>query len=524
MVSTFHGIETAKRGIFAQQTAINTTGHNVSNANTDGYSRQVVNMEADRSMEVPGINNSTSPGQLGTGADVANIIRVRETYLDDQYRSLNSSYGDWFVREDTLQKIEAMVNEPSSQSLSSVLNDFWNSWSDLATQPDSLTARTVVVESAITLTESFNDLASDLTGLQDNLEESLNIITNDANTLLLQISGLNREITRLESLGDNANDLRDKRDLYVDQLSEYMNIDVVEMSNGYTITTGSTELVNGYDASLLDVTSLPSDIHSGKIFGYQQSLKEVALFQNQLDELAKSIAVGEFEFTIPQGTIIPEGHTLTLLDDTELTFTGDSASRTTATDLTVKIEGLNGLHQLGYTLEEPLNSGEPFFAIKDGGGDFLASNIEVNSNIASNVRKIATSSSVYVGTDGLEHVARGNNNLAIWIAGVRNFDISFSDSVVDSPIEGNGTLSEYYNAMVGQLGVKAQEAVRQTDNNDVLLAQVNNSRLSVSGVSIDEEMANLIKFQQAYSASARMISTLDEMFEKLINGTGLVGR
>ncbi len=524
MSSTFHGIETAKRGIFAQQTAINTTGHNVSNANTIGYSRQVVSMTADSSMEVPGINNSTSPGQLGSGVDIANIIRVRESYLDDQYRGLNSGYGEWEIREDTLSKIEAMVNEPGTQSLSSVLNDFWNSWSDLATQPDSLTARTVVVENAITLADSFNDLASSLTGLQENLDNGLNIITNDSNTLLLQISGLNREITRLEALGDNANDLRDKRDTYVDQLSEYMNIDVQEMSNGYLITTGSTALVNGYDAFLLDVTALPSDIESGKVFGYQSSQKEVAMFQSQLDELAKSIAVGEFEFTIPQGTIIPEGHILTLLDDTELTFTGDIASRTTNIDLTVKIKGLNGLHQLGYTLEEPLNAGEPFFAIKGSDADFTASNIEVNSNIASNVRKIATSSSVYLGTDGLEHVASGNNDLAVWISGIRNFDISFSDTVTDSPIKGNGTASEYYNAMIGQLGVKTQEAGRRIDNNEVLLAQVSNSRLSVSGVSIDEEMANLIKFQQAYSASARMISTLDEMFDKLINGTGIVGR
>lgn len=524
MVSTFHGIETAKRGIFAQQTAINTTGHNVSNANTIGYSRQVVGMIADRSMEVPGINNSTSPGQLGSGVDIANIIRVRETYLDDQFRGLNSGYGEWLIREDTLSKIEAMVNEPGSQSLSSVLNDFWNSWSDLATQPDSLTARTVVIENAITLADSFNDLANKLSGLQENLANSLNIITNDSNTLLLQISSLNREITRLESLGNNANDLRDSRDIYVDKLSEYMNINVREMSNGYVITTGSTELVNGYDASLIDATALPADIQSGKMFGYQYSMNELAMFQSQLDELAKSVAIGEIEFTIPKGTIIPEGHKLTLLDDTELTFSGDITERTTTIDLTVKIAGLNGIHQLGYTLEDPPNGGEPFFAITGGGSDFTANNIKVNSNIASNVRKIATSSSVYLGADGLEHVAKGNNDLAVWIAGLRNYDISFNDSIADSPIKGNGTVSEYYNAMIGQLGVKSQEAGRRIDNNDVLLAQVSNSRLSVSGVSIDEEMANLVKFQQAYSASARMISTLDEMFDKLINGTGIVGR
>lgn len=127
MRSTFHGLETSKRGLFAQQTAMNTTGHNIANANTVGYSRQVVNFTASRPIEVPGISSSTAPGQLGTGVNFSDIGRVRESFLDGQYRDQNQSLGNWEVQRATLGRIEEIINEPSETGMSSVLDDFWNS-------------------------------------------------------------------------------------------------------------------------------------------------------------------------------------------------------------------------------------------------------------------------------------------------------------------------------------------------------------------------------------------------------------
>lgn len=524
MGSTFHGLETAVKALYTQQTAINTAGHNISNANTKGYSRQVVSLEADRSLYVPAINNETSTGQLGTGVRVSEITRIRESYLDDQYRDLNSEYGEWEIKENSLSKMEAIINEPSDQSISSVLNDFWNSWSDLATQPDSLTARTVVVETAVTLAESINDVAANIQALKDDLTSGLEIVVGDSNTLMSQIADLNKEIARIEALGDNANDLRDERDLYTDKLSEYMNISVKEMSTGYTITTGGTTLVEGYESSPLDANSLASNISTGQIKGYQDSINEVNIYAQQLDGFVRGIVEGEFELTLPKGTVIPEGQTITLLDDSETTFSGDKASRTLATDVTVKINGVNGIHQLGYTLSDPLTSGEAFFATNDGSSEINALNIKVNPTIANDGSNIACSTNTYIETDGSEQVIRGNNDVANWLGELRNLDINFDNSLEDSPINGSGTISEYYNAMVGQLGVKEQEAIRQISNKESLVNQVENSRQSVSGVSLDEEMANLIKFQSAYNSAARMITTLDELYNKLINSTGIVGR
>ncbi|OEF99501.1 flagellar hook-associated protein FlgK [Vulcanibacillus modesticaldus] len=527
MRSTFHGLETAKRGLFAQQTAMQTTGHNIANANTKGYSRQVVNFVASSPLEVPGITNSTAPGQLGSGVDFSSIKRVRETFLDDQFRNQNKSYGDWSIRRNTLEKIEAVINEPSEQGIRTVLDNFWNSWQELAGQPDNLTARSVVMETAMALTDTFNDIAYKFGDLKRDLEESIKIKVDDANTLITQIAELNGEIYRIERLGDNANDLRDQRDLLTDNLSKLINIDVTETAKGYTITSGATQLVADNETTLLDVNGLPDDISGGEINGFLVSLEHVDTFQAQLDQMVKGLVEGEFDLTIPKGTILPEGTTLTKVDGTELTFSGDATARTVTAEITVRVKGFNGLHQLGYTLNDPLQPGGLFFTTKDGSNNFVAGNIQLNPEIALDIRNIATSTSTYTvsgATGNEEKVIKGNNQLALWLAQMRNALITFDESEVEAAIDGEGTFDENFRAMVGRLGVKTQEAIRQEENSRILTEQVDSRRQSVSGVSLDEEMANLIKFQQAYNASARMITTIDQLLDKLINGTGVVGR
>lgn len=202
MRSTFHGLETAKRGLFAQQTAIQTTGHNIANANTKGYTRQMVDFVASKPIEAPGLSHSTAPGQLGTGVDFSNIRRIRESFLDEQFRNQNKDYGDWTIRQDTLEKLEAIVNEPSDYGIRSVVDDFWNAWQDLAGQPDNLTARSVVMERAGAMADAFNDVASKLQDLKNDLTESINIKVTEVNTLTKQIANLNKEIFRVEGLGD----------------------------------------------------------------------------------------------------------------------------------------------------------------------------------------------------------------------------------------------------------------------------------------------------------------------------------
>lgn len=522
MRSTFHGLEVSKRGLYAQQNSLNTVNHNIANANTEGYTRQRTTISATNPIEVPSWSRSTAPGQLGTGVEVTSIERVRENYLDRQYRNENKSLGEWEIRSDSLDKIEAIVNEPSDTGLRKVIEDFWNSWQTLSQEPDNPTSRTVLKEKTIALTDSFNTIAEKLNNLTDDLNNSIAIEVNEVNSLTSQISKLNQEIYKVESLGDKANDLRDQRDLLTDQLSKLVNIDVTETSTGYTIMMGGTELVNGKDVTTVlsagDIDGYISsgDLNSGEIYGYAYSRDNyVAQYRQQLDSMVQAIAYGEVTVTLPKGTILPIGSTVNGV-------TIDATNQLLTADTEVTVQGINGLHKLGYTLEEPLTTGEDFFTIKPGYTSLTAESIQLNPNIEQNVNKIAASTSYYTDAAGTQRVLKGNGELALAAAGIKNKTFTF-DPALSGGLS-SGTMDEFYQSIVGDLGVKAQEAKRQENNEEILIGQIDAMRQSVSGVSLDEEMANMIKFEKAYNASARIMTTMDEMLDKLINGTGIVGR
>lgn len=201
MRSTFHLLETAKRSLFTQQAALNTTGHNIANANTPGFSRQVVNTTESRPIEAFGMNRSNTPGQLGTGVEVTSITRIREKFLDDQYRNENKSYGSWNIQSDTLEKLETIVNEPSDSGLRTVLDNFWKSWSDLSKDPENVSARKIVKENAVALADAFHFTSSKLKDLQSDLTSNIDLKSQEINTISSSIANLNLEIKKIESLG-----------------------------------------------------------------------------------------------------------------------------------------------------------------------------------------------------------------------------------------------------------------------------------------------------------------------------------
>ncbi len=200
MRSTFHGLETAKRSLFTQQAALQTTGHNVANANTAGYSRQTVNMTASRPMEAIGMNRSTAKGQLGTGVEFNSITRIREKFLDTQFRNENKTHGNWSIQADTLQKLETIVNEPSDTGLRAVMDNFWKSWHDLSENPEDITARKLVRETAKAVTDAFNQTGRQLDELSADITENIGVKASQINTSLETISNLNLQIRRIEAL------------------------------------------------------------------------------------------------------------------------------------------------------------------------------------------------------------------------------------------------------------------------------------------------------------------------------------
>ncbi|GAF10687.1 flagellar hook-associated protein FlgK [Paenibacillus pini JCM 16418] len=353
MTSTFHSIETAKRSLFTQTAALNTTGHNISNANTEGYTRQVVKMQASIPIEAYGLNRSNAPGQLGTGVEYQSIKRIRESYLDTQYRNENNANGSWGIKSDTLNKLEGIFNEPSNTGISKVLNNFWNSWSNLSKDPESASARKVVKENAAALTDAMNYMSGQLNQLSQDLTANVGVKASEVQNYLTSIADLNGSITRIEGLGDHANDLRDQRDLLTDKLSRIINVNVQETDQGYTIMMGNQTLVEGSEVQV-DVDGSTADdkgnflenaytsgnLKGGEVYGVIAS-REVYVkdYQKQLDDMANTLATGDIQITLPKGSILPEGVSINGVN-----------GRVIDQDTVVTVKGLNGLHQLGYTL------------------------------------------------------------------------------------------------------------------------------------------------------------------------------
>jgi len=506
MRSTFHTLETAKRSLFTQQAAINTVGHNIANANTKGYSRQIVNMAAARPIEAYGLNRSVAPGQLGTGVEFTSINRIRTSFLDDQFRNQNKYLGSYEVQADTLDKLEAIVNEPGDSGIRTVLENFWNSWSDLSKDPENVTGRKIVRENALALVDAFNQTSRQLTDLGEDLTNNIEVKATEVNTILNTIASLNTEIRRIEGLGDHANDLRDQRDLLADNLSKIVNVTVQDTETGYTVSMGATVLVAGAVAAPVTADSLETayaggDLNSGEVYGMIVSRdRYVADYRRQLDTLANTLANGQIEVMVPAGSVLP-GTTTPLAVDTPVT-----------------VNGINGLHRLGYTLEggTPPATGVDLFTFAAGASGITAASIRLNPVVAADTNKIATS--LRLDTTGA--VVKGNNTLALIMSELKDVKFRFDETSSGGSVY-DSTLGDYYNSTVGALGVQAQEANRQLINTKSQLDQVDSSRQSVSGVSLDEEMSDLIRYQHAYSAAARVMSTFDELLNKLINGTAV---
>lgn len=521
MRSTFHGLEVARRSLFTQQAALYTTGHNIANASTEGFSRQTVNMAAAKPIEAYGIMRSTVPGQMGMGVEFTSITRVREKFLDDQFRNESKSLGDYSIRQDTLEKLETIVNEPSDSGIRTVIADFFNAWSELSKAPENADGRKIVREQALALTDALNHTAKQLNDLKTDLTDNIDIRIQEINSRLNGVAQLNNEIARIEGLGDDANDLRDQRDLLADQLSKMINVHVEEQSNGYRIDMGGVELVAGFTATPLTADAVNSayqdgTLTSGEVYGMILSRDQyVQGYMNDLDRLANTLANGDITVTLPKGSVIPEG---TVLDS--VTYTGSTAARTLGSDLTVTIKGLNALHQLGYNPSADLK-GLPFFTNVDGStATITAASITLNKQIADNPTKISASMRVVDNGSGGETLVQGNNSLAVLFSQARDSRFNFG-TTADPNLN---TIDAYFRSIVGQLGVQSDSASRQMNNSKVLVDQINARRQSVSGVSLDEEMSNMIKFQHAYNAAARNMTMIDETLDKIINGMGVVGR
>ncbi|WP_422446902.1 flagellar hook-associated protein FlgK [Thermoanaerobacterium sp. DL9XJH110] len=467
-MSNFFGIEIAKKALFAQQRALQTVAHNVANANTPGYSRQRAVMEATFTRPYGGMYFGGAL-QLGSGVKIQDVTRIRDAFRDMQYRDENSALGEWEFQADSLKQIEAVFNEPSDIGISSVLTQFWQSLEELSKNPEAVEIRETVKERAVTLSNTINHTANQLYEILNDVNFRISVKVEEVNTLSKQISELNAQIQQLEIAGVTASDLRDKRDVLLDELSKLLQINTYEDENGqFTVNVGGTILVKGSEHERMKFDQ--GDLSSG--IKWETYNTDVNLSKGEL-----------------KGLINLRDNKIKAYINSIKTFAKTFA------------EKFNEIHKGGFDLNG--DPGVEFFIFTDSeSGDFLS----VNKVIQDDLSKIAAAAT----KTGIP----GDNRNAIKLANLKFEKIA----------ELNGTLDDYYGALISRLGIDSQEANRMMESQEFMVSQLDQQRKEISAVSLDEEMAKMVMYQHAYNAAARVVTAIDEMLDTVVNRMGITGR
>ena len=247
MQSSFAPIELGKRGLVATTQGLQTIGHNLSNASTEGYSRQRVEMHATLPLYEPQLNREETPGQIGQGVDVTRIERLKDMLLEGRIVSEQNVQGYWDSRDKYILMMEQVYNEPTDHSVRALMDQFWGAWQDLSLNPTEMASRRSVLEKGKSLVDGIHDRFQRLKGVRDMVEDDIRGTVTQVNELTRQIALLNGQIVKSQALGDNPNDLLDRRDLLVGQLSSLVDITIRtnDPAGEFVVTTGGTHLVQG---------------------------------------------------------------------------------------------------------------------------------------------------------------------------------------------------------------------------------------------------------------------------------------
>ena len=558
MRSTFAGLNTMVRGINGNQLSLDTVGHNITNANTTGYSRQSVNLVATRAQEIYSIYGTQL---VGTGTDSQSITRARNIYADKQYWTENGTNSYYTTKQTNYDKVEAIFNDSDNNGIENAMSDFYSSWSDLSSNASTTSNRTTVIEKGKVLADRITTAASQLQDQIKSNYDELSTSVSKVNDLTDQIVSLNKNIASIEATGANANDLRDQRDNLVDTLSGYTNINVYEEANTgmYTIVSNGASLVAG-------VSKLNLQLSDGK----ENSQYGVTDYTVQIKETGTT-------FTPANGTISAE-----LNNVSEDQSYMDKLSNMSAFLLTT----FNDQHKAGYGMSgssiDVLKTNINFYGDNDTTYTWDSTNSQVvaklTSGTASNLKGIQVINALEVsskltGADGTDYVAATGSTTTTSTSATMDGDSSTTTTdattgVVTTVTVSSGTktttvrtpngtgdgsnatlmstlfnstqsntvdktskraigevsLNSYYNTSMSALGVDSQAMDDKTTYQSQIMTQVENWRSSTSGVNWNEELTNMIKFQQGYSSCSRCLTTMDEMLDKLINSTGTVGR
>lgn len=569
MQSTFSGLNTMVNGIYTQRLGLNTVGHNISNSNTEGYSRQTAHAAATPSSEVYTLAGAS---QVGNGSTVTSVIRARDIYADRQYWKENSTDGYYNGKANNYAKIESIFNDSDNSGVQDAMEKFYQAWQDCSTTASSDTSRQNVINAGQNFAQSLQIAAKQTKEQIDSLYDDISLSVVKMNRLMGQVVELNKNIAGIEATGAHANDLRDQRDLIVDQLTSMTDITVYESANGmYTLVSNGTTLVNGITKVDLEM-SAPKNNTTYSLSDYDIMIKQtgtvytpgngelkaqfeaVAEDKGYIDQVANMAA---FMFTTmndqhkagygidgskdkPFGNANPKDNATTGLNfygESDKIFEWDAKNgkldvynkKADGTKDNASKESLSGMQILEvFTVNSELTAtdGHKKLATRSGERDtdgkllYQAAAGGTTTDVTK-AKKDAKGNPLPVDVNGT-----GDGSNAVWIAALFNCERDKTSPEVNGTdrLIGNGSLYSYYNTSMTTMGSDASNMNGRVKFQSGVMDQVENLRSSTNGVNWDEELSNMITFQQGYSACSRCLSAMDECLDKLINGTGTVGR
>lgn len=622
MANAFSGIELGKRSIMAHSQQIQTAGHNISNADTEGYTRQRVQVKTFDPLYRPDLSRAETPGQIGQGTTIESVSRLRDELLDSRIVSQSNVESYWSTREKYFSMIEQVYNEPHEISVRTNMDKFWQSWQELSVHPESKAARQAVVTRGQSLANSVSQQFKSLSGIGTQINGDIQASVKQINDYASQIAGINGEIVRSKAMGDNPNDLMDRRDLLVEKLSSLANITVDTRDNdefmvhidGQILVQGSVNRSftletqtdgKGYDKVLWSDTGIEASVSGGQLGALLelrdvdlreqiQSLNSMAVnFSSLVNDVhrsgigANNVSGLDFFTAYPfvedvrgnfdsngdgavdstylfsmkgtnvlnpqekvgfEGVMVLSGQSSSVsvpyysndtvaqvvdrindsqsevkafLDrNNQLVLKATSAADKNNPDFVIRHVEDSGLFLSGYTgiLSSSGEEGAFDYARADAAnvltGSFdvaplvnPAEYIAVNAKIVNDVNNVAAGF-----PDGRGRSMMGDGRSAVEIAAIRNTQVMIGSS---------RTFDDYFADTVTKVGLKGEQAENMFLSQNSIMNDLRDLRDSISGVNIDEELADIIKFQHGYNAAAKFVSVIDEMLDTVINRLGV---
>lgn len=620
---SFNGLEVGKRSLSAHQQAMGVTGHNISSANKEGYSRQKVEMNTIT-------NKHEKYGQVGIGAEVDEINRARDTFIDDRMMKEKSANAKWEIRDINIKNMEYIINEPSDQSIRKVLDEYWEAMQDLSQNPEDMSTRVSLRERAVALSNSVASTYERFESLRTDFDQNIDVVANDINSSLRRLAEINGQVRSAEAGGAQANDLRDEFDLLVEKLSEMVNVKVSRKGSENAVSIGGRTVVQGDTFKEISVKreakvnegfaqlywediDEPVLVQTGKLKGLLELRDDDAIkYMKYMDQLAiglidntNDVNKAGFDFRGVQGgeffetfeteaqirdingdkedeaavykirgnkSIEDTKRPLSITMQTETTIPGANGAPATVSKVPFNETGSFEINNIIINYDtsrdslegivDKINKGKTgvvasldpnnrlvFRAEKDE--DYVVKTISQNSGTFLSTMGIIKAGQTYnyKNTESLNNISedrmgsprdRAAFRMTVAINNVENIAAAKGidtngDGVADKPNPvgdgsnalkmamlkseksiGRFTYEEFFKSIVSDLGISSQEAQKFLENQNILLNNLEQRRQATMGVSLDEEMAEMLKYQHGYDAAARYMKTVDDMISTVI--------